>query len=516
MTGRDGSQQSLTGLSGQTLPVDRVVAVDTTSRDDSVDARPRRARRAASVLDVVPGSTSYPGRGAPRPGAGAGDRSDDEWIWLLHDDSNPAPTALAELLDAAREHPDARDPRPQAARVALAAPPPRGRPDHHRHRAPRDRSRARRVRPGPARRGPRGARGQHRRHARAPLRAGVARRARRGAADLRQRHRLRLARGAGRAPHARRPAGRGLPRRGRAPRHPAHAADRAPHPLPGAARRPPHLAGQRVLARASPGSTSGSSSARCCGSLGFLVVRSVGEALDELAAALSVHGRPRQLLAARRERADLRQGDPADVRRLLAPRWLPYRHGLDFVTDLASAATSQAADVAERRRLAKAEDAPGTGPGVRERDAGPGRRRTTTRTPTSPTPASWPASSPTRSPWCWRSSASCRCSPPARRSARSPAARCPRCRPPRPTGGGCTSRRWHPLGTGTDVPAPAYVLPFALRRDAPARPHRSRRVRPDAARRPGGGVGRVAAAQGRRPPRRPAGAAALAAWCGAR
>ena len=106
--------------------------------------------------------------------------------------------------------------------------------------------------------------------------------------------------------------------------------------------------------------------------VGFLVVRSVGEALDELAAALSVHGRPRQVLAARRERADLRQGDPADVRRLLAPAWLPYRHGLDFVTDLASAATSQAADVAERRRLAKAADAPGTGPGVREARRGSG------------------------------------------------------------------------------------------------------------------------------------------------
>ena len=34
---------------------------------------------------------------------------------------------------------------------------------------------------------------------------------------------------------------------------------------------------------------------------------------------------------------------------ILAPPWLPYRHGLDFVTDLAAAATTQAQDVAERR-----------------------------------------------------------------------------------------------------------------------------------------------------------------------
>ena len=48
-----------------------------------------------------------------------------------------------------------------------------------------------------------------------------------------------------------------------------------------------------------------------------------------------------------------RPAEPHDVRHLLAPRWLPYRHGLDFVSDLAAAATMQASDVAERRRAAK-------------------------------------------------------------------------------------------------------------------------------------------------------------------
>ncbi len=46
------------------------------------------------------------------------------------------------------------------------------------------------------------------------------------------------------------------------------------------------------------------------------------------------------------------------MRGLLAPPWLPYRHGLDFVSDLAAAATNQAADVAERRRIAAAEHDP--------------------------------------------------------------------------------------------------------------------------------------------------------------
>ncbi|HEV2796472.1 MAG TPA: glycosyltransferase, partial [Nocardioides sp.] len=103
----------LAGLIGQTLPVDRVVAVDTTSRDDSVElvrgalaAGPGAAGLDRLVVDVVHGSTSYPAavrRGLElAPAAGP-----DEWVWLLHDDSNPAPTALAELLAAAREHPDA-------------------------------------------------------------------------------------------------------------------------------------------------------------------------------------------------------------------------------------------------------------------------------------------------------------------------------------------------------------------------------------------------------------------------
>ena len=53
----------LAGLIGQTHPVDRVVAVDTTSRDDSVElVRDAFAGPAADrlVLDVVHGSTSYP------------------------------------------------------------------------------------------------------------------------------------------------------------------------------------------------------------------------------------------------------------------------------------------------------------------------------------------------------------------------------------------------------------------------------------------------------------------------
>jgi GT2 family glycosyltransferase len=92
--------------------------------------------------------------------------------------------------------------------------------------------------------------------------------------------------------------------------------------------------------------------------VGFLLVRSVGQALDELAALVSLYGSPREIHAARRARQGRQVAEPDDVRRLLAPTWLPYRHGLDFVGDVVNALTNQAADVAERRRAAQEAAAP--------------------------------------------------------------------------------------------------------------------------------------------------------------
>lgn len=89
-------------------------------------------------------------------------------------------------------------------------------------------------------------------------------------------------------------------------------------------------------------------------SIGFLAVREPARALDDLVALISVMGHPGALVAARRERAALRVADPADVRRLHAPPWVPYRHGLDVLIDLGVALTHQAGDVAERRREAAA------------------------------------------------------------------------------------------------------------------------------------------------------------------
>ena len=91
--------------------------------------------------------------------------------------------------------------------------------------------------------------------------------------------------------------------------------------------------------------------------LGYLLVRSPGHAADELVALFNVYSRPGRIRAARRSRRAAQQAEPVDVRRLLSPWWVPYRHGLDAVSDLATAATNEGRDAAERRRAARMEAA---------------------------------------------------------------------------------------------------------------------------------------------------------------
>lgn len=83
----------LEALAGQTSRVDRVVAVDTGSTDDSAELV---ARALGTAPLQLPSDTPFGAAVAAAldamPAAG-----EDEWIWLLHDDSAPAPTCLAEL-----------------------------------------------------------------------------------------------------------------------------------------------------------------------------------------------------------------------------------------------------------------------------------------------------------------------------------------------------------------------------------------------------------------------------------
>ena len=91
----------LDSLSRQTVPPSAVVAVDTGSRDGSV-ALLRSALPDGTVLETDR-DTRYPA--AVRAGLGAlGPAGDDDWVWLLHDDSAPAPDALERLLAARATH----------------------------------------------------------------------------------------------------------------------------------------------------------------------------------------------------------------------------------------------------------------------------------------------------------------------------------------------------------------------------------------------------------------------------
>jgi GT2 family glycosyltransferase len=122
IVGHDGAgwlSHGIDALQAQTRPVQRVVAVDTGSRDRSgtvlasklgqaaVFGMDRSTGYAAAVrraLQHKAASTLLP---APA-GSGARARPEQvEWIWLLHDDCEPAPDALEQLLRGAAETPTA-------------------------------------------------------------------------------------------------------------------------------------------------------------------------------------------------------------------------------------------------------------------------------------------------------------------------------------------------------------------------------------------------------------------------
>ncbi len=99
-------------LAGQTRAVQRVVAVDTGSRDRSGAVLASKFGQAAVFgMDRATGygaavARALAHRAANSPVAGAAGisaRDRVEWIWLLHDDCEPAPDALEQLLRGAAE-----------------------------------------------------------------------------------------------------------------------------------------------------------------------------------------------------------------------------------------------------------------------------------------------------------------------------------------------------------------------------------------------------------------------------
>src|ERR1700761_3762503 len=162
-------------LAAQTYPVEQTVGVDTASRD-----------RSGAVLaeligqDAVLGMERSSGFGEAvevalrhtarrRSGTTDLDPRRVEWIWLLHDDCEPAPDALEKLLRAASRDRTLGGVGPKVLAGQDRRPPCRGRPPRHGHRPRRDR-------PGPARPQASCACRQLGRHARPARRVGPARR----------------------------------------------------------------------------------------------------------------------------------------------------------------------------------------------------------------------------------------------------------------------------------------------------------------------------------------------------
>lgn len=443
----------LEGVAAQNRPVDAFVAVDTGSRDESAELI--RAAWGDPAVHVLESSTTYP-QAVRAALATLPPAADDDWIWLLHDDANPHPDALLALTLAFEEYPDAEILGPKLREwpslrrlleVGLTITGTghretgleRGEYDQGQHDEPR--------------------------RVLAVNTAGML---------VRRRVLEELGGFDDELPIFGNDIDFGW-RAARAGHHTmvipqavvfhAEAAHRGVRRTPLTGRHTHYQERRAALftmlanarGRALPWQVVRLFLGSLLRVLGFLVVRSVGEALDELAAVVSVYSRPGHLRAARRARADRRRSDATDARPLLAPVWLPYRHGLDFVTDLAAAATNQAADVAERRRAAKAaaaEPPPSSGSGSRSiadeedeflQDSGIVARFVTNPVAMALTlfaivaivaarPAFGSITGGALSPvpgdaadW-WRLHVEAR----------------------------------HPLGTGTDVPAPAYVLPFAL------------------------------------------------------
>lgn len=355
----------LAGLAAQTRPVDATVAVDTGSQDRS----PELLAEALGADNVVRATSevSYPeavelgvASLAARADA-ASTHPGEDWIWLLHDDSNPSPEALATLLQAAQDHPEARILGPKIREwpslrrllevgVTLSG---TGRRETGLERGEYDQ-------------------GQHDevRQVLAVNTAGMLVRR-----DVLQDlggfdpqlpifgNDLDFGWRAGRAGHGVLVVPRAVLFHAEASSDGARVTELTgdyPHRADRAAALYTLLA--NVPSRKLAWQTLRLFLGTLLRVLGFLVVRAPGEARDELLALWDVYSRPRVVRAGRRWRAAAgRSPEPAQRRaadrrasRLLARWWVPYRHGLDALVDLGQALTAGASDVAERRRAQKA------------------------------------------------------------------------------------------------------------------------------------------------------------------
>jgi GT2 family glycosyltransferase len=346
----------LEGLGTQTRAPDRLLAVDTGSGDASVDLLTDRL--GADAVISAPARTSFPdavSRGLDNlPPLAAGGVSDgtDEWVWLLHDDSRPAPDALERLLEVAADNPSVSVLGPKLREwpslrrllevgVTMSG---TGRRETGLERGEYDQ-------------------GQHDRLREVLAVSSAGMLIRRGVLEELGGFDRRLPMFGNDVDLGWRAARAGhrtmvVPEAVLFHVEAAHRGVRRT-PVTGSHRRSERSAAlYTLLVNCSPIALPFLVVRLFLGTLlralGLLLVRAPREALDELLAMVGTYLRPDRILRGRWERRRTSKVPAREVRHLLAPPWLPYRHGLDFVSDLAMAVVNQASDVSSARRSARA------------------------------------------------------------------------------------------------------------------------------------------------------------------
>ena len=103
---RELLREALTALQAQTAPVRRILVVDNAS-SDGTDAM---LREDFADLDVVRLAQNVGGSGGFHEGMRIAAEGDDEWLWLLDDDTIAQPDALEQLVAAWERFPEAYRP----------------------------------------------------------------------------------------------------------------------------------------------------------------------------------------------------------------------------------------------------------------------------------------------------------------------------------------------------------------------------------------------------------------------
>jgi GT2 family glycosyltransferase len=356
----------LEGLGEQTYAPDRVLAVDTGSGDASVELL--MGHLGADSVVSADGRTSYPAAvvlglqhafpaGRDRDG---GRRTDDDWVWLLHDDSRPASDALERLLEVAESNPSVSILGPKLREwpslrrllevgITMSG---TGRRETGLERGEYDQGQHDRLREVLAV----SSAGMLIRRSVLEELGGFDRRLPMFGNDLD------LGWRAARAGHRTMVVPESIVFHVEA----AHRGTRRT-PVTGSRGREERKAALYTLltncsALALPFLVIRLFFGSLLRALGLLLVRAPRESLDELLALAATYLRPGRILAGRWTRRRTARLSPREVRHLLAPPWLPYRHGLDFISDLVLAVVHQASDVSSARRTSRALAATETGP----------------------------------------------------------------------------------------------------------------------------------------------------------